>query len=87
MFGGRISEHRNWQHRRGNGRSKFGNIGRILVGGIFAGRSRARGLAGILELTMLSLFVWRELGLLGIGVVLVLDVSGLVNLGLRNEAL
>jgi hypothetical protein len=78
---------RNCRYCRGNGRSKLGNIGRILVGSLFTSKSRTGSLAGILELLKLSIFGWGELGVLVGGVVLELDGRDLVNLVLRKEAL
>ena len=78
---------RTCRYRRGNSRSKLGNIGRILVGSLFTSKSRTGSLAGILELLKLSIFGWGELGVLVGGVVLELDGRDLVNLVLRKEAL
>jgi len=84
---GRVRERRNSRHSRGDGSSEVGNVGHTDSGLPATGRTGAAFLPWVPELPVLGLLGRSKLGIHFFRVMLVLNRSDLVNVGLRNKPL
>ncbi len=84
---GRVSERRNCRNSGGDGSSEVGDIGHTDPGLLATGRTGAAFLSWVPELPVLGLLGRGKLEILFVRVVPVLDVSDLVNVGLRDKPL
>ena len=84
---GRVTECRNCRNGGGDGSSEVGDIGHTDPGLLATGRTGAAFLSWVPELPVLGLLGRGKLEILFVRVVPVLDVSDLVNVGLRDKPL